>query len=107
MLLDFNQEVVDMINDAAKNHYLPSEIVNEITGLKLSMNKTVRECIKACSIGIFTLLAKNITVAERGQIAKVIEQTLDQWRPVFKKFVDSNEDEVYLIQCIEVSPYVN
>ena len=84
------------------NTYTANEVVNELTSLKLSMNKSVRDCLKAAANSIFLLAINNITQASKGQLSKVIDETFENWKSLMKKFMNDQDDELFLIDCLKV-----
>jgi ADP-glucose pyrophosphorylase len=99
--LVFDSEVQATVCNAVANQYSIGEIVNEVTSLKLSMNKSMIECIKACTNSVMLLLSNQLAQADKSSIVKVMEDTLTYWKPLFRKFVTNEEEENFLINCVQ------
>lgn len=92
----------ELVFNAASKQYTANEVVSELTSLKLTMNKSMHECLKAAANATFALVVSAMAQAQKGQLASEIESTLEQWKSLLRKFTKDQADEEFLIDCLLV-----
>jgi len=97
--MDFYSQVRDLFNQCIAQDDKQGETGMEINSLKMGYNKTYGDCILGFYPAIMDSL-KKVVLEENMQakaIANHLEQTLNKWAVLIKKFVHSFEDQFALI----------
>lgn len=88
------------------SNYSVNDVAGEVTTLKFSTNKSLKECLVAAANAVFELILKNLQQAAKSPLHTIMD-TIESWGALIQKFIKDKEDRRLLLSSLFVSfrPY--
>lgn len=108
--LDLNSEIRDIINKGKENHSDLSNIILEITQIKLDNNLQMSDFLYP----VFLAIASEIEILYENKkgdsdfnatssLVSILSEELTYWKDLIKRYTNAFSDQIILIEAIEVS----
>lgn len=88
--------------NAVARRYSANDVSGEVMTLKLSTNKSMRDCLVATSNSLFALITKNLETRGERKPLEVIMETVEDWMLLIKRFIENEDDSLTLLTTLYV-----
>jgi hypothetical protein len=89
-----------LFNSVAQG-YSANDVAGELMNLKLSTNKSMKDCMAAAANSVFSLIIKKLDGTDKKPL-HVIMETVETWGSLIQKFIKDDEAFSILLRRLYV-----
>ena len=94
---------MSIITFATEKSQPVDQVIKEVINSRLSMNKSFKDCVQAVTTAVLGQLSRQIAMADKADMVKIMQETLNFWKDLFLNFTPGEEEKIFNIDCVQVA----